>query len=134
MIIINDVYLSLFLNQQLKASLGGIDWKLCLFTNDIVPDIFTEFADFVEPTWPAYSPTLGMVWTIPVLTGLEYVSNADPVTFTNDSGSPSDVYGYFVLDDGDQLVYSERDPNAPVTIPDASSYTVIPRFGKKAQT
>ena len=89
-----------------------------LFTNDHTPTVDDVAADYTELAAGWYAPVVLSGWSPPTYTAPRAETSATPASWTNSDAPGSDVvvYGYFVLDADGDLVWAERDPDAPVTI------------------
>jgi len=90
-----------------------------LFQNNIDPDDATEFADFVECDWSGYGgyevvdtwSAGGITWIPPRM-----VLPGPTATWTTTSGGVTNtVYGCYVTDSSDNLIWSQRG-DAPQTM------------------
>jgi len=87
-----------------------------LFTNDHEPTKDDDATDYTEPDAPWYSPIPLLAWSSVVLDdqGIPAVYH-NPLSFDNPTGSPVDVYGYFVVDSNGAFCWAERDAAPPVS-------------------
>ena len=107
---------------------------LHLYTND--PDLsqedFTAPGDdplepgsFTEATAAGYaSVTLtGSNWSATTSMGISSASYSSAITFTFTEGV--DVYGYYVTNTADKIMWAERFPGAPFTLPSTGGEIAI---------
>lgn len=100
----------------LLAAISSSNAYVALYTNDVTPDADTVYADFTEGAWTGYA-RLTPTWSAAVTDAFEEaISYSQTLTYTSGSGSPVDVYGYFVATDGDELLFAERFAAAPIAI------------------
>lgn len=110
---------------------SGHGIKLGLFTNNVTPGASTVIGDLTKATATGLTEkSLGDA-DFTVDSGGE--TTTSPQDFANTSGADVAVYGWYmsILDpiDGvtEVLLHAERDPNAPVTVPDGGvPYRVTP--------
>lgn len=99
--------------------------RVVLFSNNLTPDRDTIFADLVEPAFTGYAPETPGSWSAVVETAdHHYQTTAATVTFTNESGSGQDVYGYGLVSADDELLLVERFPAAPFTMLDLVPFPI----------
>jgi len=105
------------LQQQLQAWLAEVklteNWTVRLFVNDYTPIPTSVWSDFVEASFAGYDGIgINMLnWPTPTIVDHVAIStNTTTYTFQAASSgvSPQTVYGYYVGDDGDNLIYAER--------------------------
>jgi hypothetical protein len=91
-----------FLNQALT---------LKLYSNDIIPDEDTTTATLVEVTGGGYAavPLVFASWVVSA--GIAYYTPI-PFAFTGATGGPGSVYGYYVVDASNVLLWAERFPTS----------------------
>jgi len=112
---------------------AGVLTRIRLFQNNAVPAYTDTFADYVEADFSGYFGYTALAF------GASFVNDANqgeidspPITWTHDGGGTSNtIYGIYVTNDADTLIYAERFP-APVvmhslgdSIPYTPSVTVI---------
>lgn len=105
------------LQAQLEAWLASIrstaDWKCRLFVNDYTPVPTSTEPDFTEASFAGYLEVTVDASLFPTPTVTDHVAistSTQDVSFEADATgvSPQTVYGYYVVDDADNLVYAER--------------------------
>jgi hypothetical protein len=106
------------LNQNQTANL-----VLGLYINDLTPNAFTTFSGIVPCTTTGYvAATIpNSAWVVGTPVGANYSEAGypeQPFTFSATS-APTLVYGYYVTDTNDNLLWLERFTNAPFTVPPA---------------
>lgn len=113
---------------ELTGQLTGAE--VCLFTNDYTPVASTVLADFAEATFPGYARQPLATWGAAVIVSDHSRQVAADCLFTlSTSGGPYSNYGYFILDSAGDLLWAERDPNAPAVLSVAGdTYRVIPQL------
>lgn len=111
-----------------SGAFPGGDIKLKLFKNNHVPDVTDTEGDYTEADFSGYSSTSpAITWGAAFVNGDDKGEiDADVKTFThNGGGTGNTVYGAYVTDDTDRLIYAERF-DAPVSMSsngDAINYT-----------
>lgn len=106
-----------------------------LYTNNVVLGPGTIFADLTEAltAW-GYARQTPTGWATNGIIANIAVQSANTITFSNTSGSPQSVYGYFILDTtGNVLVGVEEFAGAPVTIAPGGTLPVNPVIGDFSQ-
>lgn len=120
---------------QLELTLSGLgSLELGLFTAAVTVDDTTTISDVLagQPSWCAQQALTGR--TSAAGAGPFAFSQWDPLTFVNTSGTPDDIYGYYVSDSGQTfLAWAENNSSAPVTVPDGSSYVVRAYYSRTNQ-
>lgn len=115
---------------QLRSGWGTL--VMGLFVINHVPAATDVIGDYtpIEASWTGYARQSVTGFVIPVIDGTGHsVTNAPSVVFSNSSGSAVTVYGYFMMDPtATTLLWAELDPASPVTVPDGSTYTVVPQL------
>jgi len=107
-----------------------------IFVNDVTPDRDTELGDLTEASFSGYAEqtVLGTAFIADGVVGHVGFKVAAPIAFLNSSGSPVDVYGYYVTDAGGTiLLAAARFDAAPVTKEDGESIIVVPVWGAFSQ-
>jgi hypothetical protein len=116
--------------QALLDRWEGLDLNMRLYKTDLGPlDEDTVFADFVEADIAGYSPQTPSI-TVPATdpSGNAYVVIGE-VTFTASSGTPQNIYGWFVADVNDKYYFGEAFPSArPLSSSAPIKFTVIYRL------
>lgn len=97
---------------------------LHLYTNevDLSLEDFATAGDgvessFTEATAAGYAPVTltGSNWTASTSTGISSASYSSAITFNFTEGV--DVWGYYVTNTSDQIMWAEQFPGAPFTLP-----------------
>lgn len=93
-------------------------------------DVLSDYTA-IEATFPGYSRQVLDNWTAALLIASGFAqTEADIVTWTRGAGAGTeDIYGYFVVDGGGNLLWAEAPTWAPITI-DTLGQTIsfLPRF------
>lgn len=114
----------------IRAGLGAT-CVLRLFVNDHVPADADDETDYTEASFPGYAPVTLTSWGL-VTTAAGTAQIAHPAaswTRSAGGGAGDQVYGYYVTDAAGDLLWSERDPAAPVPMNVAGySYSVLARL------
>lgn len=84
------------------------------YQNNVTPTIETQLADFTECDFDGYLPILIENWTTPINYGGRAVTFADPIAWEYVGGTTNLIYGYYATGPSGELLWSERDPNAPI--------------------
>lgn len=117
----------------LKAASGLWDGaKVGLFTNDITPNQNMVAADYTVPTWTGYAAQT-LTWANPYANAAgqaEIVAGSK--TFVSGSDADTNVYGFFVVDSTDVLIYGDRFAT-PIPAVGVTGITVLPRVTLKDQ-
>lgn len=133
----NIYFPTAWLNSWLDAIIGGSLGTMYVevYTNNATgPSDASVIGDFVLGSAGSLgSQTLG-TWDSAYLVGTQaWKFQHAPVTFTNSTGSPINVYGYIVFDAGAAPLWVQKDPNAPVSVA-ASGGTYKLTVGVSAQS
>jgi hypothetical protein len=101
-----------------------------------LPTLSWLVATLTEAAFTGYA-AISQAWANFILNGVQAHSGfaiASPITFTNSSGSPVNVYGYYVTDSTDTILLAiAQFDNAPIAIPAGQTLTVIPVWGDFSQ-
>lgn len=114
---------------------GG--YQVCLCKTGFTPARDTDVATLLanEATFPGYAriPLAGGTVAVGVDGSFRATATFNPCVFTvSTSGSPEDVYGYFVITAGSALAWAQDRAIGPVTLDTAAqTYVVVP--GRKLQ-
>ena len=119
------------LTYQLKSILSAtVNYHL--FTAPSVVDLSTVLAGVTEAAFTGYA-LVGQNWadfTLNGVAGHNGYALAPPITFTNSGGSPTMVQGYYVTDITNTILLAIAVfDNAPITIPPAGTWNVVPTWG-----
>ena len=109
---------------------------LKLYRNDLTPGPATELGDFNDANYSGYAAQEPENWTAPVDDGTgRAISEADTLTFThNGGGVANNVYGYYVVNAGGDLLWCERFGTAPLVMASAAdSFTLRPKLTLRSQ-
>lgn len=104
---------------------------LKLFVNDYVPVSTSVTADFTEATFSGYVAVAVDDWQAAglVIDGLARTVEQVREFTWDGTGSPQDIYGYFVVNDDGYTIYAERYAFAPFVLSLAQpTFVVIPRM------
>jgi hypothetical protein len=125
-----DVACGNWLNDFITDHIGNNNYYYRLFTNNITPGTATVLTDFTEAAWTGYAPIQGgaITWPAATLSGHVAQSTGSNIVFNNTSGGTVTVYGVYVTNGvtATKLYFAERDPNAPVSVPNGGSYVYTP--------
>lgn len=101
-----------------------------LYQNNVTPADATVIGSFTEATFSGYAYANILNWTIPATVGGRATTTADAITFTNSTGAVGNaIYGYYVTDSANNLLWAEKDPNAPIGINvTGDNYVITPKF------
>ena len=116
--------------------LSVITGQLALDTYDI--GLFTSsaaivegdtYASIVEASFGGYARVTTSGWLTPTgpVSGI-WNSNASNVTFTNSSGSPATVYGFFFIGTSRGIFYGGDLFSSPIVIPAGGSVVITPSW------
>jgi hypothetical protein len=107
-----------------------------LFVNNITPTLGTVLSGLTEASFTGYA-SVSLSWSNYTLNGVSGHNGyalAPPIVFTNSSGSPQNVYGYYVTDSANTLLLAVAlFDSAPVSIPNGGTETVLPTWGDFSQ-
>jgi len=106
------------LNQNQTANL-----LLRLYNNNLTPNALTSYTDITECTTTGYAAITitNSNWAVATPVGANYAEAGyaeQNFTFSA-GGSATLVYGYYVTDTSNNLMWLERFTNAPFTVPPA---------------
>jgi len=112
----------------LTSQLAGA--QVGVYVNDYTPAAGTQLTDLVEATFPGYSRQNLTGWSAVAIVSDHAKQDASECVFQlSSSGGPYSCYGIFVVDSGGNLLWVERDPNAPGILQFAGQiYSVFPQF------
>lgn len=113
--------------EKARAAWNGTALRLHLFQNNLTPTTNTVIGDFTEATFAGYAAVDIITWSAPSVAAHVATIGAAVRTFTRSTtGAGQTIYGYYVTNNGDTILWwSERDPNAPITLTNAGdSYSV----------
>lgn len=106
------------LNQNQTANL-----LLRLYQNNLTPNAFTQYTDIVECTTTGYGAITitNSNWSVATPVGSTYAeAGYGEQDFTFSAGPTQTlVYGYYVTDTNNTLMWLERFTNSPFTVPPA---------------
>lgn len=108
------------------TSLIGVTYHL--YVNNQAPTHQDTLANYVEASFPGYvAQTVGPWFGAVLSADFHAQAIAALLTFQNTSGTPTNVFGYFVTNAANnQLLFAERFAGAPLTIPGNQSLTLGP--------
>jgi hypothetical protein len=108
---------------------------LKLFKSNTTPAAGDTAATYTEADFPGYAASNCTNWTASTVASSVATSSADQKTFSRSStGTAQNIYGYFVLDSGGNLLFAERDPSAPIPLTNSGdAYLVTPKFTYQSQ-
>lgn len=131
----HQIYPDIACRKILGHLLGGmIHMNLHLYVNNLTPDLNTTLGDFTVASFTGYLTQSVAAADFSVSTaGHLSTGIADPVAFTNSSGGPVSVYGYYLTGDDGALIGCARFDSAPLTIDDGDSLPVVPIIGDFSQ-
>lgn len=109
-----------------------------LYTNNVTPDRDTELGDLTEMGGGTGYSIITVDAADFTLTGVSAHKGfliAAPITFViGVTGSPTDVYGYYVTDTGNaELLAVARFDDAPIDITAGANIPVVPVMGDSSQ-
>lgn len=131
-LILTDVGAEIILKSYFKKSnaVNGTDLLLKLFSNDFTPTDTSTQASFVESAGGGYAhKTLNAAsWTVSTVNNIAQAAYAQQIyAFTGPLTTNPNVYGYYILDADDALIYAER--ASFYYVPEANGgYAVTPVF------
>jgi len=101
--------------------------RIRLFKNNKTPAYTDVYADYTDADFSGYTGYAALVWGASFINGSNQGEiDATPVTWTHNGGGTSNtIYGIFVTDGANNLIYAERFP-APVSMSangDSITYT-----------
>lgn len=111
--VISDIWLAHFLDRLTGyATPGTDDFTLHLFVNDVtIDDTIQDTDDLTEASWTGYTAlSLSMEGFGPAAVTAHIAKGTAPSPFVFDAdpgASTQTVYGYYVTDADDDLVYAE---------------------------
>jgi hypothetical protein len=117
-----------------ETATWGAAVSLRLFKNNLTPTSTTVLGDLTVADFPGYANVNVASWAAAAIVSGRAKSIGALCTFTlSSTGGPHPVYGYYVVFGGN-LLWVERDPNAPVNLATAGdSYSVIPVFTRASE-
>lgn len=129
-IVVPDVAERTLLN-SLRNSLFNSNCHVHLFKNNLTPGDATVLGDFTEANFTGYAaitPSVGAAFTNGA--GKAECDFATCTFSCTGSGTPNDVYGYYVTDVGNAVLYfAERAASPPTTLnANGQTYVVVPKL------
>lgn len=86
-----------------------------------------DFGDLTEADFDGYDRIQLTAWQAAALVGDAARIYHPPQTFLHGGGAGSnDIYGFFCVDDDDELILMDRNSGAPVTVEAGKGYTAKP--------
>jgi hypothetical protein len=93
-------------------------------------------SNYTEAAFGGYA-AVSQSWSNYTLNGVaahQGYAIAAPINFTNSSGGPQNVYGYYVTDSTSTILLAAAEFDAPpVTIPSGTPFTMVPNWGDLSQ-
>lgn len=116
-LVISDAGISYILD-AIRAKFNVDVLNIHLFVNNLTPARTNVLGDFSEANFSGYAIQAVPTWGAPAVASHVATSQPAGVVFTVGVGGVSNnVYGYFVTDPGNSVLYwSERDAAAPITL------------------
>lgn len=115
---------------------AGVKYRL--FTNNVTPTLSTVLSGLTEAAFSGYA-AVSQSWsnfTTNGVSGHNGFAIAAPINFTNSSGSPVSVYGYYVTDPASSptmLLAVALFDSGPLVIAAGGQATVVPTWGDFSQ-
>ena len=112
-----------------QAPTGGNNLTLKLFTNDIVVSDSTVTSDLVEATGGGYtSATMATTdGTITVVNGISQIAYPQSqFVFTGALTTNPTVYGYYIVDADNTLIFVEKAPAGYTPMSNGDMYAITP--------
>lgn len=107
-----------------------------LFKNNTTPGDGDTAASYTEADFNGYSSQAAAGWSAASGDGVgRAFTQATQLVFTKAAGGTTNlIYGYYAVDGGGNLLWAERDPNAPIPmVSTGDEYKVTPRFTFKSE-
>jgi hypothetical protein len=125
MLILTEYGSEIFLKNVVGADRNYL-WFLNLYVNDYHPNIKNTVEDYVQPDFPGYEKIMVLNWRVH-RDGHLLVARAEEAKWRlfHDLENKIAVYGYYVTDMYDKLLYAERFGSAPFVIQKADSSICI---------
>jgi hypothetical protein len=122
------------LTDKLMTAYGNT-MVLKLFKNNITPASGDVAGTYTEADFAGYAASNCTGWTASTMASNTATTTADQKTFTRSStGAVQNIYGYYVLDAGGNLLFAERDSAAPIPLTNlGDSYLVTPKWTLKSE-
>jgi len=120
----------------LDLLVGAWSCTVRLYKNDYTPTDTDTVANYVEADFNGYSAQAAVGWSAATGDGLgRAFTQATQLVYTKAAGGTTNqIYGYYVTDAGGNLLWAERDPNAPIPMVNTGDqYKVTPRFTFKSE-
>lgn len=126
------------LSERRLLDLLSAAWSVTirLFKNDTTPGDTDTAASYVEADFNGYSSQAAGGWSAAAGDGVgRAFTQATQLVFTKAAGGTTNqIYGYYAVDGSGNLLWSERDPNAPIPMVNTGDeYKVTPRFTFKSE-
>ena len=124
-----DAFLEAYFNDTWPA--GGINLTLKLFVTDVTPTQDSVVGDFTEAVGGGYAAktlTNGS-WTVtPGNDPSDALYAAQDFVFTGPLTTNTDIYGYYVVDDDDVLVWAEKRASTYTPANNGDTLRITPAF------
>jgi hypothetical protein len=113
----------------------GSTLTIKLFKSNTTPAAGDTAGTYTEADFPGYASQTITTWGAATIASSVATSTAEQKTFTRSStGTVQNIYGYFVLDSGGNLLWAERDPSAPIALTNSGdAYLVTPKFTEESK-
>jgi len=107
----------LLLLGYLRSQFNGVACRCRLFQNDKVPADADVASNYTEATFTSYAFQNAQSWVAPTSSGGVAQITHPTLTWTVGAvGVGNQIYGYYITDGTGQLLWAERDPNAPINM------------------
>ncbi|MFN4259769.1 MAG: hypothetical protein ACK4RK_10760 [Gemmataceae bacterium] len=120
----------LILLDVLRGNWG--DLTLRLYQNDHTPSDDDTVADYAEADFSGYDaiPLLEANWSVATTEAGKAMTSYEEQTFEHDGGAVSNsIYGYYVVNAADELLWAERAAGAPLNMAaGGSQIKITPKF------
>lgn len=128
-----DGGISRMLDKMLTAY--GSTLVIKLFKSNTTPAAGDTAGTYTEATFPGYASQSVGTFGASTVASSTATATAAQNTFTRSStGTTENIYGYYVLDSGGNLLWAERDPAAPIAMTNSGdSYLITPKFTYKSE-
>lgn len=127
---------TLYVANAINTRLGSVSLYLALFKTNITPAITDVDATYlgtgIEADFPGYARILLGAWTVSGPTTHVSFNTETLRVFTSTGTSSNNIYGYFLVTSGDDVIAAERNPSAPVDMSaNGATYAVVPKLSDK---
>jgi hypothetical protein len=113
------------------SALGGDDFTIRLFVNDITPEDVDDVGVYVEANGGSYTPKqlLSTGFAVSIIDDIATAKYQPQIwIFSGPLDNNDTIYGYFITDDDNRLIFAERASFTYQPVENLDAYIVAPLF------